>query len=73
MADAALEQARAALETHDYAMVQRLAAQAGLDARLAGDMADSDFVRRAAIEVNRRAERLRSRGVLAASPPGTRP
>jgi hypothetical protein len=73
MADAALEQARAALETHDYAMVQRLAAQASLDARLAWGMADSDAVRRAAIEVNRRAERLRSRGVLAAGLPEARP
>ena len=73
MADAALEQAQAALEKHDYAMVQRLAAQAGLDARLAWGMADSDAVRRAAIEVNRRAERLRSRGVLAAGLPKARP
>ena len=73
MAEAALEQARAALETHDYAMVQRLAAQAGLDARLAWGMTDSDTVRRAAIEVNRQAERLRSRGVLAAGLPAARP
>lgn len=73
MAEAALEQARAALETHDYAMVQRLAAQAGLDARLAWGMTDSHAVRSAAIEVNRQAERLRSRGVLSAGFPEARP
>jgi hypothetical protein len=66
MAEAALEQARAALQAHDYALARRLAAQAALDARLAWSMTPSDSLRRAAVEVNRRAERMRWRGLVAA-------
>lgn len=66
MAEAALERARAALEVHDYALARRLAAQAGLDARLAWGMTSSQALRHAAVEVNRRAERLRWRGLAAA-------
>jgi hypothetical protein len=69
MAEAALEQARAALQAHDYALVRRLAAQATLDARLAWSMTGSEPLRRAAVEVNRRAERLRWRGLVAAGAP----
>jgi hypothetical protein len=65
MAEAALEQARAALKAHDYARARHLAAQAGLDARLAWSMTHSEVLRRAAVEVNRRAERLRWRGLVA--------
>lgn len=64
-AEAALEQARAALHAHDYAGARRLAAQAGLDARLAWGMSESEAVRRAAVELNRQAERVRWRGLLA--------
>ena len=70
MAEAALEEARAALEANDYAAARRYAAQAGLDARLAWRMTESQALRRAAVEVNRRAERLRWRGLMAAGAPG---
>ena len=60
-----LEQARTALAAHDFAKAMRLAAQASLDARLAWSMTDSPALRRAATEVNRQAEGLRSRGLLA--------
>jgi hypothetical protein len=69
MAEAALEQARAALQAHDYPRARQLAAQAGLDARLAWGMTDSAAVRRAAVEVNRQAERLRWRSLVAAGSP----
>ena len=69
MAEAALEQARAALKAHDYALARRLAAQAALDARLAWRMSSSEALRRAAVEVNRRAERVRWRGLVAAGAP----
>lgn len=65
MAQAALEQARAALEEHDYAAARGLAAQAGLDARLAWGMSESQAVRRAAVDVRREAERVRWRGMTA--------
>ena len=66
MAEAALERARVALQTHDYPLARRLAAQAALDARLAWSMTRSEPLRRAAVEVNRRAERMRWRGLVAA-------
>ena len=66
MAEAALEHARHALQAHDYAAARRFAAQAALDARLAWSMSQSEPLRRAAAEVNRRAERLRWRGLAAA-------
>jgi hypothetical protein len=66
MAEAALEQARRALQANDYTAARRLAAQAALDARLAWSMSRSEALRRAAVEVNRRAERLRWRGLAAA-------
>jgi hypothetical protein len=65
MAEAALEHAAKALQVQDYSLARRLAAQAGLDARLAWGMTNSSALRRAAVEVNRRAERLRWRGLAA--------
>jgi hypothetical protein len=64
-AEAELDGAIAALRINDHARARQLAAQAQLDARLAWGMTRSPFVRRAALELARRAERLRSRGVLA--------
>jgi hypothetical protein len=72
MAEAALEQARAALQARDYPAARQLAAQAGLDARLAWGMSESNALRRAAVEVNRQAERLRWRGLVAAGSPAAR-
>ena len=69
VAEAALDQARAALQARDYPAARQLAAQAGLDARLAWGMSESNVVRRAAVEVNRQAERLRWRGLVAAGSP----
>ena len=69
MAEAALEQARAALALHEYPKARQLAAQAALDARLAWGMSESPAVRRVAVEVSRQAERLRWRGVVAAGAP----
>jgi hypothetical protein len=66
MAEAALEQARLALRANDYARGRRLAAQAALDARLAWSMTRSEALRRAAVEVSRRAEQLRFKGLMAA-------
>jgi hypothetical protein len=66
MAEAALEEARVALKAGDYVRARYLAAQAGLDARLAWSMTRSEVLRRVAVEVNRRAERLRWRGLVAA-------
>lgn len=65
MARAALEQARQALESSDYASARTFAAQAGLDARLALGMTESDIVRRAALRIGGEAEWLRSRGIAA--------
>ena len=65
LAEETLDQASAAFAVHDYAKALQFAAQASLDARLAWSMTDSQALRRAAAEVNRRAERLRSRGVIA--------
>ena len=65
VAEETLEQATAALAVHNYAKALQLAAQASLDARLAWSMTDSQVLRRAAVEVNRRAERLRSRSLIA--------
>jgi hypothetical protein len=70
MAEAALEMARAALQAHDYSRARQLASQAGLDAQLAWGMTESGAVRRAAVDINRQAERLRSRGVLAGGASG---
>jgi hypothetical protein len=66
LAQAELDGARGALEMQDYAMARQLAAQAQLDARLAWAMTDSPFVRRAALEIGMRAERLRLQGSPAA-------
>jgi Domain of unknown function (DUF4398) len=65
MAERALEHARMAMQAQNYPLAYRLAAQAGLDARLAWSMTRSEVLRRAAMEVNRRAERLRWRGLVA--------
>jgi hypothetical protein len=70
MAEAALEQAAVAMRAQDYALARRLAAQAGLDARLAWRMTASPAMRQAAVEVNRRAEQLRWRGLVAAGGAG---
>src|SRR5918997_5700935 len=71
MAQAALERARAAFERHDFRTARHHAAQAALDARLAWGMSDSAPMRRFAIELNRKAERLRWRGIMAAGAPVT--
>ena len=68
-AEDTLEQARTALAAHDFAKAMRLAAQASLDARLAWSMSDSSTLRRAAVEVNRQAQGLRSRGLIAGASP----
>jgi hypothetical protein len=59
MAESLLEQAQAAFAAHDYERARRLAAQAGLDARLAYGMSDSQFLRRDAREVHEQSARLR--------------
>jgi hypothetical protein len=69
IAEETLARASAALAMHDYAKALQLAAQASLDARLAWSMSDSPTLRRAAAEVNQRAERLRSRGLIAGGSP----
>lgn len=66
LAQSALDGARAALQNQDYARARQLAAQAQLDCRLAWAMSDSHAVRRAAVELNRQAERLRWQGLVAA-------
>ena len=72
LAETELDGARAALQMNDHALARQLAAQAQLDARLAWGMTDSPFVRRAALELARRAERMGSQGALATGPaPGT--
>jgi len=73
MAQAELDGARAALQTNDRARALQLAAQAQLDARLAWGMTDSPFVRREALELAWRAERIGAPGVLAAGPRPARP
>jgi hypothetical protein len=73
MAESALELARAALRAHDYARVRALAAQAGLDARLAWGMSASAALRRSAAEVHREAEGLRWRSLVAAGAPPRTP
>ena len=65
MARAALDQARQAFDSSDYASARRLAEQAGLDARLAFGMTESDIVRRTALQIGGEAEWLRSRGISA--------
>jgi hypothetical protein len=67
LAQSELDEATGALRMQDYAQARQLAAQAHLDARLAWGMTESPFVRRGALEVARRADRLRAQGVLSAS------
>jgi len=73
VAESELDRARAALRVNDHAAARQLAEQAQLDARLAWGMTESAFVRRAAIELGRRAERMASRRVLAAGSAGAQP
>src|SRR5690606_33872236 len=49
VAEALLHRAEEALSQHDYKRARVLAAQAGLDARLAYGMSDSSFLRRDAV------------------------
>lgn len=67
LAQSELDGASGALRMQDYASARQLAAQAHLDARLAWGMTESPFVRRAALDIVRRADRLRGQGVLSAS------
>ena len=67
LAQTELDGATGALQMRNYALARRLAAQAHLDARLAWGMTESPFVRRAALEVTRSADRYARRGVLSAS------
>ena len=59
VAEAWLQRAEEALSQHDYKRARVLAAQAGLDARLAYGMSDSSFLRRGAAEVHEQSARLR--------------
>jgi|SRR4026209_231185 len=70
LAQSELDGATGALRMRDHALARQLAAQAHLDARLAWGMTESPFVRRAALEVARSADRLRTQGVLSASVEG---
>jgi hypothetical protein len=65
VAQAALLGAQAAFAAHDYAKVLGLAAQASFDARLAWGMTESGFARRAAIDINAQADRMRRMAILA--------
>ena len=58
-AEALLQQAQAAAEEGDYALARQLAAEAGLDARLAYGMSDSPFLRRDATRVHEESAHLR--------------
>ena len=59
VAEALLHRAEEALSQHDYKRARMLAAQAGLDARLAYGMSDSSFLRRDAVTVHEQSARLR--------------
>jgi len=59
LAERTLLRAEEALAQRDYQLVRRLAAQAGLDARLAYGMSDSAFLRRDAARVHEQSARLR--------------
>jgi hypothetical protein len=69
LAEETLQRARTAFATHDYVMGRRLAAQAALDARLTWSMTQSAVLRSAAAALNRQAERLRSRSLIAGGGP----
>ena len=66
LAESQLEDARVALQGHDYSLARQLAAQASLDARLAWAMSDSQLLRRDALELARMADRVRAQGLLSA-------
>jgi hypothetical protein len=59
LAESELQRAREALAQGDYERAQQLAAQAGLDARLAYGMSDSQFLRRDARQLHEQSARLR--------------
>ena len=59
LAEDVLQRAEEALAQRDFELARRLAAQAGLDARLAYGMTDSAFLRRDAARVHERSARLR--------------
>ena len=59
LAESHLLRAEQALAQQDYELARRLAAQAGLDARLAYGMSGSAFLRRDAARVHERSARLR--------------
>ena len=65
----ALRRAEAAYDVQDYALAGRLSAEAALDARLAWGMSDERAMRRAAADINGRAESLRRRAVQGTSAP----
>jgi hypothetical protein len=65
VAQAALRSAQAAFAAHEYSKVLGLAAQASVDARLAWGMTESGFARRAAIDINAQAERMRQMAIVA--------
>jgi hypothetical protein len=58
-AEILLQQAQDALSQGEYARARRLAAQAGLDARLAYRMSDSQFLRLDARRIHEASARLR--------------
>jgi hypothetical protein len=59
MAQAGLQRAEEALASRDYELARRLAAQAGLDARIAYGMSDSRLLRRDAARVHESSAHLR--------------
>jgi hypothetical protein len=69
-AEEELARAHAAYASNDFTTGSRLASQAALDARLAWSMSDSAILRRAAVDVFGRAERLRARSIIAGGASG---
>ena len=67
LARSELDGARGALRMQDYVLALQLATQAHLDGRLAWGMTESPLVRSEALEIVRRADRLRAQGVLSAA------
>ncbi|HEX6266591.1 MAG TPA: DUF4398 domain-containing protein [Burkholderiales bacterium] len=59
LAESELQLAEEALAQRDYERARQLAAQAGLDARIAYGMTDSAFLRREAAQVHEQSARLR--------------
>jgi hypothetical protein len=59
LARSELQQAEQALSRREYDLARQLAAQAGLDARIAYGMSDSQFLRRDAVQLHEHSAHLR--------------